>query len=829
VISYLTDLRHAARTLLRARAFTAVCVVSLGLGMGVVIAILIFMRAVLGTPPRVVEDGLAELVVRPSGQLQAQAGGAIVDTWSYPDYLDVREAARGMVITGWSRAEELFQPDGAAAVPVATMYASTNYFSTIGVTLPLGRGFKPVDDVSRAEAEAVISHRWWQVRFAADPDIIGRTITVNRTEYVVVGVAPEGFRGHVAGLNEPYYQLWLPLSHHPRLTGTDDARLQRDAGWVRIVARLEAGTTVAQADAAVQAAMAALASRYPATNAEKGGGVEPYIPTGARLRSQINFARMMILGLSGIVLLVVGLNISGMMLVRSAIRERDLAIRAALGASRWRLMRHHLTEALVVALLGGAFASAVVFGGPLVVAWALDTWGPMLDLFRPDLWLVLQCVALCFVTSLVLGFLPAIRFSRTSVTDTLKNDSSGSGRRVGRLQRLTAAAQAGIAVPFLVMCGVQFDQARVAALTDVGFEPQGLYGVRLNLAAIAKTDEERRLFLRTARENLSRTPGVAAASVGDGVPLDFIYRNARVALEGEGAFMTVHTTRVGPGYLDTIGTRLLAGRMIDANDREGAERVVVLSAPLANTLYPSGDPLGKRITVAANGGETQTYTVVGVTADLVSTQMGNPRPQLFLSLDQEPAASVLLIARGAPSDPSMRAAFDNALADALRVTSTQQPQGAGPEAVLFRELLTGEGLIENSRTDLLTSSGVGGAAAAVALVLAALGVYGVIAFMVATRTREIGVRVALGASPSRVLRDVLGDALKLVVPGIGVGLLLAVAWVRLGDPAWYPLGGVEPLVYSVAAGTAFLVAVLAGIPSARRAAAVQPIVAMRAE
>lgn len=830
MINYVTDLRHAARSLVGARAFTAVCVASLGLGMGVVIAILIFLHSILGTPQGVVEDGLAELVIRPSGQLRAQAGGAMMDAWSYPDYLDVREAARGMVLTGWSRGEGLFQPAGGPAVPVSTMYASSNYFSTIGVTLPLGRGFTQVDDASRAEAEAVISHRAWQVRFGSDPHIVGRTITVNRTEYTIVGVGPEGFRGHVGGLNEPYYQLWLPLSHHPRLTGADNVRLQRDATWVRIVARLEPGTTLPQADAAVQSAMSALAARYPSTNQDKAGGVEPYFTAGARLRSQITTARMMLFCLSAIVLLVVALNISGMMLVRSAIRERDVAIRSAMGASRWRLMRYQFAEALVVALLGGAFASAVVFGGPVAVAWAFNMWGPSLDLFRPDLGIALQCVALCLVTSLMLGLLPAIRFSRTSVIDVLKSDSSGSGRRVGRLQRFTAAAQAGIAVPFLVICGVQFDQARVTMITDPGFKPQGLYAAELNLSAITKSEEERRLFLRTAQENLSRANGVTSASVGDGIPLDAEYRNARVAREGGATFVTAHTTRVRPGYLDTLGTRLLAGRMIDASDRAGAERVVVLSEPLAGELFPAGDPIGKRISIASSGEEKQTFTVVGITADLVSTQMGNPRPQLFLSLEQEPVSSVLLIARGAPSDASIRGAFENAIADALRVTSRQNaaPRSAA-DSPLFRELMTGEGLIENNRRDLLTSSGVGGAAAAVALVLAALGVYGVIAFMVATRTREIGVRVALGASRSRVLRDVLGDALKLVVPGIALGLLLAVAWVRLADPAWYPLGGVEPLVYTVAAGTAFLVAGVAGIPSARRAAAVQPIVAMRAE
>ena len=841
MISYITDLRHAARALVRARAFTAVCVASLGLGMGVVIALLVFTRSILGTPPGVVEDGLAELVIRPSGQLRAQAGGAIMDTWSYPDYLDMREATRPafakatagkMVLTGWSRGEGLFQPAEGPAVPVSTMYVSSNYFSTIGVTLPLGRGFTQVDDASRAEAEAVISHRAWQLRFGSDPQIVGRTITVNRTDYTVVGVAAEGFRGHLNGLNEPYYQLWLPLSHHPRLSGAENARLQRDANWVRIVARLEPGTTAPQADAAVQSAMSSLAARYPSTNQDKAGGVEPYFTTGARLRSQMTRAQMILFGLCAIVLLVVGLNISGMLLVRSAIRERDLAIRSAMGASRWRLMRYHLAEALVVALLGGAFASAVVFGGPVAVAWAFNMWGPSLDLFRPDLWIALQCVALCFATSLVLGLLPAIRFSRTSVIDALKSDSSGSGRRVGRLQRFTAAAQAGIAVPFLVICGVQFDQARVAMISDLGFKPQGLYATELNLSAITKNEEERRFFLRTAHENLSRAPGVTSASIGDGMPLDFEYRNARVSREGEATFVTAHTTRVGAGYLDTLGTRLLAGRMIDANDRAGAERVVVLSEPLARQLFPAGDPIGRRISFASPGEEKQTTcTVVGITADLVSTQVGNPRPQLFLSLEQEPVSSVLLIARGALSDPSMRGAFENAIADALRVTSTQNAAArSGPETgSLVRELMTGEGQIENSRRDLLTGSGVGGAAAAVALVLAALGVYGVIAFMVAIRTREIGVRVALGASRSRVLRDVLGDALKLVVPGIALGLLLSVAWVRLVDPSWYPLGGVEPLVYTLAAGTAFLVAVLAGIPSARRAAAVQPMVAMRAE
>ena len=820
---YLSDLLHAARTLTRARAFTAVCVVSLGLGMGVVMAILLLIRMVFATPLGVKTERLVELVIRPTGQLLAQAGNDVIDTFSYPDYLDVRDAANGMVVTGWSSGDGLIRPAEGPAIPVSTMYVSSNYFSNMGVALARGAGFTAVNDAFRAEPETVISHRVWQIRFNSDPSIIGRRVTINQAEYTVVGVAPDGFRGHVGGLNDSYYSLWLPLSHHPRLA-SGSARPAGDAAWVRVVARRPEGTTVAQADAVVRAAMATLADRYPSTNQEKAGGAEPYFPPGARMRRQVSRARLMLLGLSGMVLLVVGLNISGMMVVRSAMRKRELAVRVAMGANRWRLVRYHLSEALVMAVLGGAFASAVLFGVPVLAAWALNIVSPAIDLFKPDLWLVVQCVALCFVTSLVLGVLPAVRFSRPSIVTALKNDSAGSGQRVGRLQRFTAATQAGLAVPFLVICGLYLDQARTTAFADVGFNPKGLYAARLNLASFAKTDEEQRLFVRTVQENLAEAPGVTSVTVGDGLPLDFDNRDVRITREGESAFTVAHSTRVGPRYLETLGTRLVAGRSINASDREGSPRVVVLSEPLARHLFPAGEPLGARVSFTLAGAQPRIYTVIGISADLVSTQMGNPRPQLFLSFAQHPEPTVVVIARGAPSDPSMRASFANAIAGSLRLL----PGGHKPDD-LFRELITGEWLIENSRSDILTMSAAGAIAAGVALVLATFGVYAVMAFVVATRTREIGIRVALGASRNRVLRDVLGGALTLVVPGIGAGLVLAVVWVRLIDPSWYPMGGMEPLVYTVAAGTTFFVAVLASVPSARRAAAVQPMVAMRSE
>src|SRR5262245_39449461 len=229
MFNHIHDLLHAARALVKARAFTTVCVASLGLGMGVVIAIMLFSRMLLGTPSGVNDQGLVELVIRPSGALRAQAGAAIIDTWSYPDYLDVRDSASDMAITGWSRGEGLVRlPGQSGTSSIPAMYVSSNYFSTVGVFLARGRGFTPADDASLAEPEAVIGHRAWQVRFNSDPNIIGRAITINQTEYVIVGVAPESFRGHINGLDDAYYQLWLPLSRHPRLAGPENIRLNRD-------------------------------------------------------------------------------------------------------------------------------------------------------------------------------------------------------------------------------------------------------------------------------------------------------------------------------------------------------------------------------------------------------------------------------------------------------------------------------------------------------------------------------------------------------------------------------------------------------------------------
>jgi predicted permease len=815
------DLAHAVRSLAKARGFTLVSVLSLGVGMGAVMAIMLFLRAVTGTPPGVNANGLVELLVIPSGPLRAQAGDWAIDRWSYPDFETVRDADTGLSLTGWAPAEVVLRlPDGRSTNRVQVMYASPNYFTTIGARLLHGPGFNAAASSDRAaQPVVVIGYYLWRDRLGADPGIVGRTVTLNRVPHLVVGIGPEKFDGHMSPEENPDSDAWLPLDRHPRLQASaeDNLRFSRDIDWVRVMGRLEPGATLERANSAVTAVMTGLAAQYPESNQYKAASVEPYMSMGARLRPAVTRVRAMLLGVSGAVLLIVCLNISGMVLVRSASRERELAVRLAIGASRGRLVQYLLSEAFVLALLGGALASAVLFGLPPLLLWWFEIQpGADFELFRPDGWMAAYGFSLCVVTSLVFGLLPAIRFSRPGLVTALKDDSGGGRRRVGRVHRLTAAAQAGLAIPFLALGVVKLDEVRTTATADLGFEKDGFYAVPLDLSSMDVTAEEGAFLVRSAREYVSQAAGVQSVSVANGLPLDFDRRIVRISRVGNAGLVRAHSTRVADRYFETMRIPILRGRGVTEDDREGAPLVVVLSEPLAVRLFPGDDALGKPISFALDGNTQRAFTVVGVSADVVATQMADLRPQLFVPLAQHRASQLFVIARASADVGSMTLAFQNSMT------------ALDPELIRGR-LVTGERLVGRSMTDLTTHSVASGMAAAVALTLAALGIYGVVGYMVATRTREIGVRMALGASRRRMLSTVLAEAVKLILPGVVVGLVGAVWFVRSANPSWYPLGGVEPLSYAAAVAVALAVALVAGFPSARRAASVQPIVAMRSE
>ena len=782
--------------------------------MAPVIAIPYVSRIFTMPPEGVNTVGLVEVLTTRVGSRAA------TDSWSYPDFADLRNANTGMALVGWtygqSEAEEGF---------VRAMFVSTNYFQTIGVPLVRGPGFSAID-----EPTVILGYRYWQNHLASDPDIIGKPFRLDDVPHVVAGIAPDRFDGHTAFNGG--VAVFLPLERHPRLrtAGTD-----RSNEWVLIHGRLKPGVAVAQASAAVSAVTSSLMKQYPSTNENRVGIAVPYSTLGSLARSRVNVLQAIGLTLTGMVLLVVCLNVSGMVQVRSAMRERELSIRQAIGATRRQLIQYLVSEAIIVAGLGAILASIVLFNLPWLFSLATD--GPLPpqvhDALKINLPTVGFCVGLCLLTTLVIGLLPAARFSRPVIISALKDDAGVGGRRAGRVHRVTAAWQVAIAIPLIVMSGISLDRVRSTASSDLGFAADRLYAVPLKVddAKIANAE----LKIRGIRDDLANATGVAAVTLADGLPLDFNYRLTRTALESEpnGAPKAVqaHVTRVDNDYLNTMGIPLLRGRGFSADERAGTELVTIISAALAQRLFPNADGrevIGSRLIFGNDDKALQTLTVVGISGDFPTSQMSTEREQLLLPLAQQPSQDLFLIVRSRPGETpqKMTAMLENAAHD----FNPKQRNLRTPDGIAYPSVITGVWLRKHSMDDFLTQSAVAAGVGGVILTLAALGIYGVVGLMVATRTRELAVRMALGALRRRVLGMVLFDVVKLVMPGVVFGVILTAALIRLnGENMGIPLSNVEHLSYVAGAAVAVLIAVIASLAPARRAASVEPKVALRAE
>jgi putative ABC transport system permease protein len=827
------DLIYAGRSLAKARSFTIVCVVTLGIGMAPVIAIPYGARLLTMTPPLVKTDGLAEVLTTRVGPRAA------TDEWSYPDYMDLRAADTGMTLTGWATGKASVEtPAGKSEAP--TLFVSSNYFKTFGVTLARGVGFdETMDDPLKVEPVVILAHTFWKNRLASDPDILGKTLTLDGVPHTVVAIGTELFEGHLAFQEA---ELFVPLERYPRLLEEKNLRSDRGNDWVHIHGRLSSGVSVGKASAAVSTITSQLAKEYAKTNENKAGIVQQYQGVGNLISSQFRLIKAVGFTLTGAVLLVVCLNISGMMQVRGAMRERELSIRQAIGASRGRLVQYLLAESMLLAAAGGALASLVLFNIPSAFSWMIGKPIPVQfqELLRVDLSMIAFCFGLCLSASLVFGFLPATRFSRPVIVSSLKDEAGGGGFRVGRVHRVAAALQVAIAVPLLVMGGICLDRVRATATSDLGFASDLLYAAPLPLNAV--TPQDNAFQIRTAQDILGKANGVAAVTVADGLPLDFRYRIKRVALQTEAnvapKFVSAHVTRVGDGYLNTMGISLLRGRDFSADDRAGAELVTLISKALAEALFPGAEAaaIGKKLTFGAPGADVtqQTLTIVGITGDFPTSQMSTEREQLLLPLaqhsdvkrnsvtvvaDSGDAPTLMLIGRSAPGQQAAK--LTGALENVIRESDREFKASS---------VVSGVWLRKNSMNDFLGQSTVAGVAGGVILVLAALGIYGVVGLMVATRKREIAVRVALGASRARVIGMILFGVVKLVAPGAVVGMILTAALIRLnGENMGIPLSYVENLAYIAGAAVAVLVAVVASFVPARRAASVQPMVVIRSE
>ncbi|HYE86508.1 MAG TPA: ABC transporter permease, partial [Vicinamibacterales bacterium] len=786
---YLRDFLHAARTLAKARTFTLVCVVSLGIGMGALVALATFGRAITAPARGINTDGLTELLVLPQGPLLAKAGTWAIEQWPYPDYRALRESDTGMSLTGWASesAEVGVKVPGEKELRrVMTLYVSANYFNTFGVPLAKGPGFDPaIDDAPVGDARVVLSHDFWRIVMQSDPDVIGKSVLLDGVLHTVVGVTPDNFHGHFHFFQAPGSLVFVPLERHPRLRTNPALRDDRTTDWVRIHGKLHAGVDITRADALVTAIADGFTQRYRSTHQYRSATVEPYASMGAAGVPESRQVLSIMLGLAASVLLVVCLNISGMMLVRGTIRERELSIRSALGAARQRLIQYLFFEALVLAVVAAVISGFVLFGIPAIAGWYLGA--PVPEEIDLDAVNIVIASGLCLVVSLMFGLLPAVRFSRPNLISAMKDDSGGGGSHTIRVHRVAAMVQIGIAVPFLVVSGVMLDRVRTA---DLGFPTEGFAAAKL--PAQSNPGREASFSIRQVRDAVRQASGVQSVAVAEGMPVDFDYREFRVGHAGGGTFVTAHVTHVGEHFLETVGAPLLRGRTISAEDRMTGAAVAVLSQPLADLLFPGAESLDKRVTVTFDDGEEKEFTVVGISADFATSQLTTVRPQILLPMPDNFPSTAYLIARGAPGDePKLKSALESAL----------RQLGVEPQpGVAFSGVVIGQDLLDKSVGDLISESLAVGFAGGLVLVLAALGIIGVVGFMVATRTREIAVRMALGSTRLGVFRMMLADIVKLVVPGVGMGLALAAILIRtmesvLGTPLTLgpdPLGIMEP-------------------------------------
>ena len=822
------DLTYAGRSLAKARAFTFVCVVTLGMGMAPIIAIQYAAR-IFTTPPPTVNGHepteLVEFVTTRVGPNKATS------QWSYPDFVDLSTAETGVSITGWDIGDTVVTlPESGAKTRVQTMFVSSTYFRTIGVALARGPGFVTPDTT---DPVVILGHAFWQKRAAADPDIVGKTLTVDGVAHIVAGIAPEAFSGH---LTQQDAELFLSLARHPNLLGTKSARFDRGKPFVNIHGRLSPGVSVAQASAAVAAFTSQLAKEYPATNETRAGIVEPYYPGGSLANAESKILYAILNAVATVPLLVVCLNVFSMVQVRSALRERELSIRLALGASRRRLVRHLLAEAVILAALGGTLASIALINIPPLVAWWLGEPMParLQAALRIDVRTLAISAGLCLATSLVFGLLPALRFSRAALMMVLKDEAGTSGIRAGRIHRVTSALQVAVSVPLLVLSFMSIERMRATASADLGFDADLMYAAPLKLETAA--GENAGFLIRKVHASLTQAAGVTSVTVADGLPLDYRFRMARVSTETAGPVapkvVSATVTRVGDGYLDTMGIAILRGRGFTVDDAAGTPMVTVISKTLAAAVFPDREPIGQRLTFEASiDGKptTHTLTVVGVTADFPTSQMSTDRQQLLLPLAQHPDVRgdsvfvyedvpltpiVMLIVRSATGEPSAK--MTAALENAMREVDPDFDRAS---------IDTGVALRKRSMDDFFNHFGVAAIGGGVTLVLAAMGIYGVVGLMVSRRTREVAVRMTLGASRRRVVVMILFDVVKFVAPGVAVGVLFTIAFVRLRGGI--TVSTVEPLAYVAGAAIAILTAVAASVVPARRVASVPPIVAMR--
>ena len=811
------DLRHAARLLRRDVLFTLTAVLSLAIGIGANTTVFTIAHAVLFRPPAGVADPdqLVDIGTRTPG------GG--FGNSSYPNYLDLR--ARTTTLDGvyayslFPQAMSLGAESGTSGSEriFATLVAA-NYFSTLGATSSAGRLLGPDENNPGTADGLVLSHRYWRRRFNGDPGIIGRAMTLNGRPMTVIGVASEGFQG--TGIRAG--DAWVPIA----AAASASSLSERASAWLLLGGRLKPGVTAPQAAAEVDAIGRALAVEYPDQNKGLGLRVQRLSPVpGSSAPIAVFLALLM--SIVGLVLVIACANVTGVLLARASARRQEIAVRLAMGAGRSRLVRQLLAETLMLFWLGGVAGLLLARGLTSTVVAALPALPFPVDVsVALDLRAILFTAALVLVAALLSGLAPALQASKAEVVPALKDDASAPARV--RLRHAFVVAQVALSILLVVVAGLFVRALQAAGASDPGFDRRRVELASLDLSMAGYTGTTGLPFVRELAERVRALPDVQAASVATSLPGGFEVQRRGIAVpgvtppNGERVFH-VDWNNVEPGYFAALRIPIASGRDFTAADRAGAQLVAIVGEGTARRFWPGQDPIGKQIVQQEPGvrepdpAAAKTLLIVGVARDVKASTLidGLSSSLVYVPLQQQYLSRVTIVARTTRGQR---------IADELRRLVASMNRDLPIVTSQTLEDATAIGLVPQQ---IVVS--VAGGLGLIGALLAAIGIYGVAACAVTRRTREIGIRIALGAQRAEVVAMVLRQGMWLAVIGSAIGLLIAAVASRALVAFLFGVPPLDPVIFSGAAVLFALVGLAACYLPARRAAQVDPLTALRYE
>jgi putative ABC transport system permease protein len=807
-VTILQDIRFAFRMLRKNRGFTAIVVATLALGIGsnatVYSAARVFMLAPLPglrEPDRLVR--LVEIPPQRDGESGDASPGSLFEWRRQSSAFEDMAACDEVLlnVTGSAEPERIVGIRGTA-----------NYFQVLGFTPILGRGFLPGEDQPGRDGIAVLSHGFWQRRYASDRNILGRTLSLNGRSVTIVGVMPPDVSFPEVG------QVWVPLALGPS-SATDFA----DRSLV-VFGRLRPGLSLADAQAQLSGIAARVARAHPRTNT--GWSLQVW-PLEAYQAQNNRPYLLLLMAAAGLVLVIVCANVANLLLARASARQREFALRSALGAGQLRVFRQRLTESLLLALLGGALGALVAHGEIALVRGAIPgeitQFLPAWHSLAVDSRVLVYTALVTLLVGLVFGAAPALNASRVNLQESLKEGGRGSssGGRGGRLRRVLVISELSLALMLLASTGLMVKSFAGILAVDPGFRTDHLLTMDVTLPSARYRDAPAMAaFYSDLSRRVRALPGVRAMALISGLPLTGWDAVEEVEIVGRpksvSEKLSVGYRVISDDYFATMGIPLLRGRTFGGQDHGTAQGVAIINEAMAKALWPGSDPLAQRIRVAGEPGERE-REIVGMVRNVRSRGLNRPpRPEVYVPLHQAPAPSMALVVRTA-NDPS-------ALAGGVqRQIAALDPALAAGDVQPFERLLARRIAPFRVTTGMLV------AFALLALLLAGLGIYGVISFAVARRTQEIGIRVALGAQRSDVLGLIVRQGLWLALIGLGIGLAGALALTRAMATVLFGVSPTDPVTLAAAASLLVAVALLASYLPARHAASLDPLTSLRSE